>query len=786
MGAMRLSLQCARCTQSISHTKPHSNWPSPNFSHTKVIVPFSFLPIVGGRGGVFPLSSLPTSNSDSEPAETWIPQHSLRRLKEVESPVAPRADRRLVELEAHGDVRSDYYYWLRDDKRKDPDVLAYLEAENNYTKAALGTEEAEEILFEEMKNRILEVDQSAPYRLGSHFYYIQTFQGQQARRVLRRKVPETMGPPSIRDEMDISFPEEVVHDGQKEVSKHPFYNVKGLVVSDDEKWAAFGEDVSGQERYIMHIKDISSGEDIISPIPNTNGNYEFSSDTKSIFYATVDEVSRPDKIWRHDIGSKGNDTLIHFEKDPKFWTGLERTNDKKYIMISAANAVTSESLYLDPLDRGSELKSVLGRTEKVRYTVEHRHGYFYITILDDKRPKGEIVIAPVSDPTQQQVIVPYDPEVEIESHYTKKGFLQVQARKDGLSNIVLYKLPDEGINPGNIGKAHKISIEDAAYKLQFGDDSDFSSDLVRLHLSSMTRPPTVIDYDMISGQRSIKKVQTVKGGFDKSLYKTERLTAEGHDGVEIPISLVYRPDMVKLDGSSPLVLSVYGAYQISVDPHFSSERLSLIDRGFTFAIAHVRGGGALGREWYETGKFLKKKNTFLDVISCAEYLIANGYTSPEKLTLAGGSAGGLTAGAAMNMRPDLFKTVILEVPFVDVLTSMLDESIPLTSLEYEEWGNPADPEFYWYIKSYSPIDNIREVEYPNLLVTAGLFDPRVGYWEPAKFVAKMRHMKTGDNVLVLKTNMDAGHVSLTGKFGVLKEEAVKLAFLLKMNGVDVY
>lgn len=711
-----------------------------------------------------------------------------RGRADVKVPVPPKADRRLVELEAHGDVREDYYYWLRDDERKDPDVIAYLEAENEYADRVLGIKPAEELLLDEMVSRVVEVEFSAPARRGSYFYYRKRLQGQLNKIYMRRKVPKGMGPPSIHDKMDESVPVEVLHDGVEEASKHPFFKLKGLVVSDDEKWVAYGEDTSGQERYTLHVKDIASGKDVIEPIPNTSGSYEFSPDTKSLFYISVAKIMKPDEVWRHDFGlAEGSrDTLIYNEKDAGTWIGLERTGDRKYIFILTDNIKTKGVLYLDPVDKSSKLQHILKPKKGVRYTAVHKDGYFYMDIFDEKRSNGEIVIAPVSDPTQQTVLIAHDPEVTLKAHQVKKDFLVVATRQDGIPRAFVHKLPGAGSDPSDIGPPQEISIKYEAYTLVVDTKGDFESDIIRIDVSSMTAPRTTIDFNMRTGKRAIKRVRPIKGGYDPANYKTERLKAIGHDGVQIPISVVYRPDMVKLDGSSPLVLDVYGAYQVSMDPIFLHHRLSLLDRGFIYALGHVRGGGCLGRGWSEDGKLMHKRNTIMDVVSCAQHLIQERYTSTPKINLIGGSAGGIAAGGAMNMMPELFNAVILHVPFLDVLTTLMDPTIPATVTEWNELGDPKDdPAVYWYMKSYSPVDNIREARYPHLMVTAGLFDPRVQYWEPAKFVAKLRSMKKGDNILTLRTNMDGGHLSMTGKFGYLQEEATRYAFILKMNGVDV-
>ncbi|KAL4433270.1 hypothetical protein ABPG77_003318 [Micractinium sp. CCAP 211/92] len=704
------------------------------------------------------------------------------RLELLEAPLAAQ---RPHTLEAHGDVRQDDFYWLRDDDRKDPAVIAHLEAEAAYTKAVLAdTEELQEQLYREMRGRIQEADQSAPVRFQKYFYYTRTEEGKQYAVHCRRALPAGAAPPTEADTMDESVPEEVLLDENEEAKKHQFYMVGGFEESPDHSMVAWGEDTTGNEKYTLRVKDLATGKQLLArPIPDTAGNVAW-ADNKTLFYVTKDALDRPHKVWRHVIGSDpSDDVCVYCEDDESFYIGISRSRSERLLYIHSGSAVTSDVRYLPVDDPRGEWRVVLPRRSETEYSVEDRGGHLLITVRDQARPNSELLVAPMADPTATTVLLPHREDVKLEHVEVGQEYLASFERRQGLQQAVIYKLPPGGAMPTELVGGEPIKFDEPAYELSCGSQGDFDSPVLRMHYCSLKSPDQTLDFNMATGARAVKKVQPVLGGFDPSKYTTERLWATAQDGTRVPISLVYRTDLAKLDGSDAMLLDAYGSYEICNDPDFRSTRLSLIDRGVTFAIAHVRGGGEMGRRWYEDGKYLKKRNTFTDFIACAEHLIAHKYTSSDRLSISGRSAGGLTMGAVLNLRPDLFKGAILGVPFVDCLTTMLDETIPLTVIEWEEWGNPADKEYYEYMKSYSPVDNIRPAAYPNILVTAGLHDPRVGYWEPAKWVAKLRRAKTDNNLLLLKCDMGAGHFSQSGRFDRLKEMAVEFAFLLKVWGM---
>lgn len=532
---------------------------------------------------------------------------------------------------------------------------------------------------------------------------------------------------------------------------------------------------------------------LAQPIPETAGNLAWAADNSTLFYVTKDKLDRPHKVWKHEIGGAAPDALVYHETDDAFYLGISTSRSERWIYIHAGSAVTSDVRALRADDPAGAWTLVLPRTEDVEYSVDDRGDQFFITVRDADRPNSEVLVAPVGDPTAAAVLIPHRDDVKLEHIDVGLDYLVAFERREGLQQAVVHALPAGGtpVAPSPLGAGTPIAFDEPAYELSAGAQGDVDSPLLRFHYTSLTTPDTVVDYNMATGRRAVKKVQPVRGGFDKAKYVTERLWATAPDGVRVPVSLVYRTDLACRDGTAPLLLNAYGSYEIPNDADFRSTRLSLIDRGFVFAIAHVRGGGELGRRWYEDGKYLSKKNTFTDFIACAELLIAEKYTSAGKLCIEGRSAGGLTMGAVVNARPDLFCAVILGVPFVDCLTTMLDDTIPLTTIEWEEWGNPNEDaptgegaQYYSYMKSYSPMDNVVPGgRYPNMLVTGGLHDPRVGYWEPAKFVAAVRSVAAPESGLILlKMEMGAGHFSQSGRFDRLKEVAQEHAFLLKCTG----
>ncbi|EFN56398.1 hypothetical protein CHLNCDRAFT_144964 [Chlorella variabilis] len=611
-----------------------------------------------------------------------------------------------------------------------------------------------------------------------YFYYTRTEEGQQYAVHCRRKLPAGAGLPSEQDAVDESVPEEVLLDENAEARAHKFYMVAGFQESPDHRLVAWGEDTSGNEKYTLRVREVGSGREVLSqPIPDTAGNFAFANDNRTLFYVTKDKLDRPFKVWRHVIGtSPAQDVCVYHEQDESFYIGIGRSRTERLLYIHAGSAVTSDTRYLSADEPLGEWRVVLPRRSEVEYSVEDRGNHFFITIRDQERPNSELLVAPMADPTATQVLLPHREAVKLEHVEASQDFLVSFERREGLQQAVVYKLPGDGGMPTQLGEGEPIKFEEPAYELSCGAQGDFGSPVLRMHYCSLRTPDQTIDYNMATGARAVKKVQPVLGGFDPARYATERLWASAPDGTRVPISLVYRTDLARLDGSDPMLLDAYGSYEMPNDPDFRSSRLSLLDRGITFAIAHVRGGGEMGRRWYEDGKYLRKKNTFTDFIACAEHLVAHKYTSPQRLCIEGRSAGGLTMGAVVNMRPDLFCAAILGVPFVDCLTTMLDETIPLTVIEWEEWGNPQQKEFYDYMKSYRQVG---DAAYPHMLVLAGLHDPRVG-----EFVAKVRELRTNSNLLLLKCDMGAGHFSQSGRFDRLKELAVEFAFLLKVLGMQ--
>ncbi|GLC51718.1 hypothetical protein PLESTB_000532400 [Pleodorina starrii] len=706
--------------------------------------------------------------------------------------VPPTAPQRSKLLESHGDSREDKYYWLRDDARKDPAVLSYLKAENEYTKGVMAdTEKLQEALYKEMRARIKEDDRQVPTRHHGYLYYTRQETGQQYSIQCRRKLsPAAVAAgPLETDDVDESQPEEILLDqNQRKASLGvDYYSVGGSDPSPDQRLYAWAEDTVGGEKYTLHVKDLSNGSELMQPITGMSGDFEWAADSATLFYVVKDHLDRPYKVLRHRIGGpSGQDVVVYEEKDEAFYVHLHKSRSERVMYISSGSAVTSESRYILADQPESEFRLVLPRVQDTEYSVTDRGEWLYMTLRDKSRPNSELLVAPMDNPAEAQVLIPHSREVKLEGVSVGERYMVVSERSGGLQRARVYELPDKlGRPAGQLGGGEEIKFEEPAYSLGAYLTGDFDSPIVRMSYTSLTTPSTVIDLHVGTGKRCVKKVAPVLGGFDQSRYVTERLWATAPDGVKVPISLVYRKDVAKLDGSDPLMLDGYGSYEISNDPYFSSSRLSLLDRGFIFAIAHIRGGGEMGRYWYEDGKLQKKVNTFTDFIAAAEHLVSERrLVVPERLCIEGRSAGGMLMGAVLNMRPDLFHAAIIGVGFVDCLTTMLDETIPLTIIEREEWGDPlADPQVYSYMMSYSPVDNVKAQDYPHVLAIAGLHDPRVGYWEPAKFVAKLREHKTDSRLLLLKTEMGAGHFSVTGRFERLKEVAFEYAFLLKTLGM---
>lgn len=698
-------------------------------------------------------------------------------------PLLPVAKKEKHEMEMFGDLRIDNYYWLRDDSRTNSDILSHLQAENSYTDFIMSeTKQFEEKLYAEIRGRIKEDDMSVPRRKGNYYYYVRTLEGEEYVRHCRRVASDNGVPVSVHDTMPTgpdASPEHVILDENVKAKEHAYYCVDTFKVSPNNKLVAYAEDTKGDEIYTIHIVDAETLEPVEKPLVGVTCDVEWAGDG-ALLYITMDEILRPDKVWLHKLGTEQSiDSCLYHEKDEKFSLQLNISESEKILFVASESKTTRFVFYLDISKPEEGLKVLTPRTEGVSTYVSHRGGHFFIRRRTDVCFNSELLACPLENLSAMTVLLLHRESVNITDFQLFENHLVVFQREGGLLQVVVYRLPAIGLPLENLYGGRNVDFVDPVYDVH-PLESPYSSNLLRFSYSSLRTPPSVYDYDMESGECVLKKTDTVLGGFDASNYVTERKWATASDGTHIPLSVVYRKDLVKLDGSDPLLLYGYGSYEICIDPTFKASRLSLLDRGIIFVIAHIRGGGEMGRNWYENGKFLKKLNTFTDFIACAEYLIENKYCSKEKLCIHGRSAGGLLIGGVLNMRPDLFKAAVLGVPFVDVVTTMLDPTIPLTTAEWEEWGDPREKEFYFYLKSYSPVDNVKAQNYPHILVTAGLHDPRVMYSEPAKFVAKLRELKTDDNTLLFKCEFGAGHFAKSGRFEKLQEDAFTFTFLLKI------
>ncbi len=676
------------------------------------------------------------------------------------APVArmtPRVDTTL------GDVRIDNYYWIRDDARKNPDVIAYLEAENRYTQAVMKPlEPLVQKLYEEMKGRIKETDLSVPERVGNYYYYTRTEAGKQYPILARKKG-------------NLSAREEVMLDENLAAGGAKYFRVGTSRVSPNDRLLAFTVDTMGNERYTLMVKDLTTGQLLPDRVPMVNYSLEWAGDNKTLFYGMGDSANRSYRILRHPLGSNAPDAVIAEEPDDLFGISLEKTKDRKFILINDGSFSSTEFKYLRADEPMGTFKVIQPKTKDLEYSVEH-HGDKFLIVTNDGALNFKLVEAPDNSPGREnwKTIVPARDSVLLDGIEVFRDYLVLYQRQNALRTMQVMSFAD--------GKMYSVDFPEAVYTYRGATNPEYDSELVRFTYMSLTTPASVYDFDMSDRTRKLLKATEVLGGYNAALYATERTWARASDGTMVPISLVYRKPLVK-DGKRPMLLYAYGSYGNSTDPTFSSNNLSLLDRGFIYAIAHIRGGQEMGRYWYDQGKLLNKKNTFTDFIASAEHLIQQGYTSKERLAIRGGSAGGLLMGAVVNMRPDLFKAVVADVPFVDVINTMMDASIPLTTGEWIQWGDPHKAEYYGYMKSYSPYDNVAHKAYPNMLVTAGLNDPRVGYWEPAKWVAKLRANKTDDNVLLLRTNMGAGHGGASGRYDALREQAIRFAFILNALGM---
>jgi oligopeptidase B len=683
----------------------------------------------------------------------------MKTKNTVPTPIAPRHPQILSN---HGDTRRDDYYWLN--QRDNPEVIAYLEAENTYLESMMEhLKPLRESLFSEIVSRFKQDDQSVPYFLNGYYYLTRYEQGKEYPIYTRRW--ETL-----------EAPEEIILDVNEYAKQYAYYAVSGLSLSPDNRYLAFGEDTQSRRIYTLRIKDLHTGLLREEQIPGVSGHAAWASDNHTIFYASKDlQTLRDCRIMRHTLGTPVEDDVeVFYEADESFHTFVSKSRSRKFILIGSSATVSDEYRYL-PVDQPlGEFTLFQPRQRNLEYSVDHIADKFVIRTNHEAKNFRLMACRENATAIQYwQELIAHRPEVLLEHVELFNDYLVLGERIQGITRLRV-KSWDEKTD-------HYIQFQEEAYVAFPGMNPEPNASFLRLGYTSLTTPASTYDYDFASRTMTLKRQEPVLGGFDSEDYISERVLLTVRDGTVVPVSIVYKKGFKK-DGSGPLLLVGYGSYGISMDPYFSSVRLSLLNRGFAFAIAHIRGGEEMGRHWYETGKLLDKKNTFHDFIDCAEFLINNKYTSNKRLFASGGSAGGLLMGAVLNMRPDLWAGVVASVPFVDVVTTMLDESIPLTTFEYDEWGNPSDPEYYAYMKSYSPYDNVKAIEYPPLLVTTGLHDSQVQYWEPAKWVAKMRALKTDANPLLLWTNMETGHGGASGRFERYRETAMEYAFFLDLAG----
>ncbi|KAA2240124.1 S9 family peptidase [Chitinophaga agrisoli] len=691
-------------------------------------------------------------------------QEKKNTMTEQHNITPPVAEKIPKALTTHGDTRTDNYYWMND--RNDPKVIAYLQAENAYLDTIMKPEEKLRAnLYDEMKGRIMEKDATAPYLKNGYYYYNRFETGKEY-------------PIYCRKKGSLEAAEEVILNVNDMARGHAYYHATGLSVSPDNRLLAFGADTVSRRKYVIYVKDLETGRILADAVPETTGDLAWANDNQTFFFTRKHpETLRPERIFRHKLGTDTTkDQQVYWEKDETFDLDIHRSKSGKYIMISSTSTLSSEYRVLDADKPEGAFKVFQPRQKDVLYDVDHLNDRFYIR-TNWQAINFRLMECPLDKTARDnwKELVPHRADVLLESFELFSNFLVLQERKEGLTQLHVMNMQNK--------QDHYLHFDEPAYVANIGTNPEMDTKQLRYTYTSLTTPNSTYDYDMETRKSELKKRQEVLGGYDPANYVTERLFAVAKDGVKVPISLVYKKGFDK-NGKSPLLLYGYGSYGISMDPSFSSARLSLLDRGFAYAIAHIRGGEEMGRQWYEDGKMFKKMNTFTDFIACAEFLVAQHYTSPEHLYAQGGSAGGLLMGAVTNLRPDLWHGVIAGVPFVDVVTTMLDESIPLTTGEFDEWGNPKNKDSYDYMKSYSPYDNVTNKAYPNLLVTTGLHDSQVQYWEPAKWVAKMRELKTDHNLLLLKTDMEAGHGGASGRFKALKKTALEYAFMLKLEGKE--
>jgi oligopeptidase B len=699
------------------------------------------------------------------------------------SPVPPTAKRVDTRREHHGDVFNDPYEWLRD--KENPEVIAHLEAENDYTdQMTADLAPLRQQIFDEIKARTKETDLSLPVRQGDWWYYARTFEGKQYRVQCRCPVTDSddWEPPELDESTEIAG-EQILLDSNAEADGHEFFSLGACRVSLDANLLAYSVDVLGDERYTLRFKDLRTSDVLTDELVGISAGVTWAADNRTVYYTTVDEAWRPDKVWRYRLGSGEPSELVYHEADERFFLGVGMTRSDAYVVIGAGSAITSELRYADSADPNAQFTVVLPRRDGVEYSVEHAvvGGQDRFLILhNDGAVNFTLVEAPVSDPTQQRTLIPHRDDVRLDGVDAFARHLVVSYRREALPRIQLWPIDSDG----GYGEPEEISFDSELMSAGLGGNPNWDSPMLRIRTGSFLIPLRIYDMDLATGERTLRREQPVLGGYAPEDYVERRDWLSAADGARIPVSIVHRADA---EFPSPALLYGYGAYEICIDPSFSISALSLMDRGMTFVVAHVRGGGEMGRLWYEHGKLLEKMHTFTDFVSVGQHLVDSGLTRPQELVALGGSAGGLLMGAVANIAPELFAGILAQVPFVDPLTTILDPSLPLTVTEWDEWGNPLeDSDVYSYMKSYSPYENVEAKDYPAILAMTSLNDTRVYYVEPAKWVAALRHTKTGGSPLLLKIQMAAGHGGVSGRYKSWEETAFQYAWLLAAADGDRY
>lgn len=680
---------------------------------------------------------------------------------------APVAQKKPMKLTQHGDTRVDDYYWLRDDSRQNQEVLNYLHQENDYTEAMLShTVKLQQTLYQEMVGRLQQNDQSVPYKKKDYWYSHRFHEGKEH-------------PILVRNKGNLQAPDELLLDANERAKGHDYYNLGDTAISHDQKWMAFSEDTQSRRLYTIHIKDLQSSRIVDDVLTGTSGCMVWANDNKTLYYVKKDpQTLLPNQVFKHVIGTpQAEDVLVYEEKDPSYYVSLHKSTSEDYIVIGMYATESSEARFIDANQPNGEVEVFKPRDAKVEYTLDHFKGRFMVKTNRTGKNFALFSVTPEQrhDLSQWQELAAAQQDVLLQTYELFDDWLVLEERVNGLVQLRQVHW--------QTGKQKKIEFNDPTYTAWVSFNPDTSSNKLRYGYTSLTTPTSTFEVDLNTDTQTTLKQQVVNGEFDPDLYQSERVWVDARDGTKVPVSLVYRQDTFKKDGANPLLLYAYGSYGSSEDAVFSSEFLSLLDRGFVYAIAHVRGGEELGRQWYEDGKLQNKQNTFNDFIDVTQALTKQGYGDKQKVFAMGGSAGGLLMGVVANEAPELYKGVVAQVPFVDVVTTMSDDSIPLTTGEYDEWGNPANSDDYHYIKAYSPYDQVKSQTYPNMLVTTGLHDSQVQYWEPAKWVAKLRDLKQGDNMLLLDVDMETGHGGKSGRFQQYLDTAKEYAFILDLAGI---